>query len=114
MTDRAKNIDLLEEVAVALMPDGPVEISTMFGSPGIRVQSKIVAFLGRADRLIVKVPRARAETLIADGEAEPVTMGTRTMREWIAIPGDQDADLTRERWVAFAREALAYVRSLEP
>ena len=110
MTDRT---ELLEEIAAALRPDGPVEIRTMFRSPGIRIGGKIVAFFGHDDRFIVKVPRARAEELIASGAAEPVTMGKRTMREWIAIPADGDADTTRERWTRFAREALLYVSSLD-
>ena len=96
-------------MAAALQTDGPVTVGTMFRSPGLRTNGTIVAFLGYADTLIVKLPRDRAAALIAAGTAEPVTMGKRTMREWVAIPADTDSDATRARWIGFAREALLHV-----
>src|SRR5690554_3495785 len=122
MTDTA-----VERLAAALQGDGPVTIGTMFRSPGIRVEGKIVAFLGHDGDLIVKVPRARAEELVAAGTAEPVTMGVRTMREWVSVPaavrdageGEEDseatgdAEATFESWLSLAREALTYVRNSE-
>jgi hypothetical protein len=111
VTDRpSTSLDLLHDIAAALEKDGPVEIGTMFRSPGLRVGDKVVAFLGRGDRLIVTLARPRAAALIEDGTAEPVTMGTRTMREWVAIPPRLDTESTRETWTALAREALRFVR----
>lgn len=103
-------MDLLHDIAVALRKDGPIEAGTMFRSPGLRTGSKIVLFLGHDDRLIVKLPRPRAIALIDDGTAEPVTMGTRTMREWVAIPASVNLDTTRTIWIKIAREAFRYVR----
>ena len=103
-------MDLLHDVAAALKNDGPSEIGTMFRSPGLRTGNKIVAFLGHGGRLIVKLPRPRAAALFDDGTAEPVTMGTRTMREWVAIPAGPDTETTRDTWTVLAREALRYVR----
>lgn len=105
-------IELLETLADALAPDGPVEIGTMFRSPGLRTNGAIVAFLG-GDRLIVKVPQDRAAELVDDGLAEPVTMGTRTMREWVAVPMAASPGETADRWTPLAREALTYVRSVQ-
>jgi hypothetical protein len=102
-------MDLLHDIAAALNNDGPIEIGTMFRSPGLRTGNKIVAFLGHHDRLIVKLPGPRAAALIDDGTAEPVAMGTRTMREWVAIPASTDPETTRNTWTVLAREALHYV-----
>ena len=85
----------------------------MFRSPGLRVAGKIFAFLGRGDRLIVKVPRQRAEAAVASGAAEPVTMGQRTMKEWVAFPAvATDASATEQLWLSVADEAYRYVKSL--
>lgn len=103
-------LDLLHAVAEHLAADGPVEIGTMFRSPGLRTRSKIFAFIGQHGRLIIKLPRARAIALVADGSAESVTMGTRTLREWVAIPSSTDSAVTLANWTALASEALQYVR----
>ena len=105
-------MDLLLEIRAALENDGPVEIGTMFRRPGLRTGNKIVAFLGHGDRLIVKLPRLRAAALFDDGTVEPVIMGTRTMREWVAIPANPDPETTRQAWTTLAREALRYVQQL--
>lgn len=101
---------LLADIAIALAEEGPIETGTMFHHPGLRTGNKIVAFIGRDDRLIVKLPRPRAVALIDDGAAAPVTLGTRTMREWVSIPTNEDLDTTREAWTELTREALRYVR----
>jgi len=103
-------LDLLHAVAERLGAHGSVEIGTMFRSPGLRTGTKILAFIGHRDRLIIKLPQARATALIAEDRAELVTMGTRTMREWVAIPAHADYDVTLANWTALAREALQYVR----
>ena len=106
-------LELLEDIAAELQADGPVTVGTMFRSPALRTGRKIVAFLGHpegsGDTLIVKLPRERAEDLVAAGAAEPVTMGGRTMREWIRIPSGGGRAATRASWTGFAREALRYV-----
>ena len=101
--------ELLEEVAARLEHDGPLSIRTMFRSPGIRADGKIVAFLAHDGGLIVKLPRPAAVDLVARGEADEVTMGKRTMREWVRVPGGADRDATVAAWVPFAQQALDYV-----
>jgi hypothetical protein len=103
------DVELLREIAAQLHHDGPLEIGTMFRSPGIRAGGKIVAFLGHGDRLIAKLPRPRAVELIQRGDAAEVTMGKRTMREWIEIPAAEDRATTTARWLPVVQEALDYV-----
>lgn len=103
-------LDLLRDVAAALQPDGPITVGTMFRSPGLRFDGTIVAFLGHDDTLIVKLSRDRAASLVSTGAATPVTMGKRTMREWVVIQAEATLDATRASWTGFAREALVHVR----
>ena len=105
------DVELLREIAAQLEHSGPLEIGTMFRSPGIRAGDKIVAFLGHDDRLIAKLPRERAVELVERGDAGEVTMGKRTMREWIEIPASGDREATAARWLPLVQEALDYVTS---
>lgn len=110
MTPTPADLGLLHELADALDHDGPITVGTMFRSPGIRVGDKIVAFLGHDGRLIVKLPRSRALALLDAGDAQAVTMGTRTMREWVGVPVGETHDATLASWLPLAKEGLAYVR----
>ncbi len=99
--------EALDALAAEYADDPRVRFGTMFRSPGLRVDGKIFAFLGHGDRLIVKLPRERAVALMAAGVAGDVTMGTRTMKEWVALPAE-----TPGGWSGYAREAYAYVSAL--
>ncbi|WP_430332597.1 hypothetical protein [Rhodococcus sp. ACT016] len=114
MHDRTDSADparaLLDDLAADFLRDPGVEFGTMFRSPGLRVFGKIFAFLGRDRRLIVKLPRPRAEEVVEAGSAREVTMGKRTMREWVGFPvDDDDLDGTLTTWRRAAREAHDYV-----
>ncbi|AUI49632.1 TfoX/Sxy family protein [Arthrobacter crystallopoietes] len=120
MTDRHRpgneaSFALLDTLALRFSEDPLVERGTMFRSPGMKVGGKVFAFLGGGDRLIVKIPRHRAEAVVSAGEAEPVIMGTRTMKEWVAYPAlPDDPRETEQRWSRAVDEAYAYVKSLRP
>ncbi|MFT4469469.1 TfoX/Sxy family protein [Arthrobacter sulfonylureivorans] len=108
-----QNLALLDLLARRYADNPLVERGTMFRGPGLRVGGKIFAFLGHGDRLIVKVPRQRADAAVASGAAEPVIMGQRTMKEWVAFPAvADDAPATERLWLSAADEAYAYVKSL--
>lgn len=115
MADRrqAPNRDLLDRIAEDFAHEPDVTVSTMFRSPGLRVRSKIFAFLGHQGELIVKLPSARANQLVDAGTAEQVVMGNRTMREWIACPMREDRTATLALWRDIAREAHKYVDALQ-
>jgi len=77
-----------------------------FGSRALRVDGRIFAMLDSKGRFVVKLPLARAATLLAGGQAvlfEPVP--GRPMKEWLVISGRKPS------WLALAREALEYVGS---
>ena len=84
--------------------------STMMGLPCLRVDG---AFFASWDRntaaLLVKLPEARVDELVAAGRAEPFAPAGRRFREWAAIPA------TRTRtWRTLLDDAHTHVSSLPP
>lgn len=78
-----------------------------FGSSGLKIQNKIFAMLVRG-RLVVKLPKARVDALVASGNGEhfdPRRDG-RLMKEWVVIEPTSE-----EEWLPLAREALKFVGS---
>lgn len=56
-------------------------------------------------RLVVKLPRAQVDELIAAGTGARFDLGHgRLMKEWLVIEPGHEAD-----WLPLARDALAYV-----
>jgi hypothetical protein len=78
-----------------------------FGARALRVDGRIFAMLDSKGRFVVKVPRERADELLARGQAiqfEPVP--GRPMREWLVVNGPTSS------WQSLAREAFEYVATL--
>jgi hypothetical protein len=76
-----------------------------FGSSGLKIHDKLFAMLVR-DRLVVKLPKARVDALVAAGHGErfdPRRNG-RVMKEWLVVAPGSAVD-----WLALAREAIAFV-----
>jgi hypothetical protein len=109
---QAPNRDILDRIAADFSDELDVVMGTMFRSPGLRVGTKIFAFLGHHGQLIVKLPSDRANQFVAGGTAERVVMGTRAMREWVAFPSREDRVATLTLWRDVAQEAHKYVDSL--
>lgn len=96
--------DAFAAVEEALLAEPGTTSGTGFGrGPGVKVDGKIAAMLV-GGRLVVKLPEQRCRELIAGG-AEPLSMGRRTMREWVSIGVER-----RDEWLPLARESLASVR----
>lgn len=78
-----------------------------FGSSALKMQNKIFAMLVRS-QLVVKLPRARVDVLVASGAGErydPRHDG-RLMKEWLSV-----APMSQEEWLPLAREAPEFVGS---
>ncbi len=103
------NREVLDEIGRRFGVDAGVTTGTMFRSPGLRVHGRVFAFLGSRGELIVKLPRARAAQLVADGTAGPVVMGPRTMREWVQLGAREDRTSTLSLWSPLADEAHLFV-----
>jgi hypothetical protein len=77
-----------------------------FGRSAVRFQDKIFVMLVRG-RLVLKLPAARVDDLIAAGDGVRFDANKGTpMREWLSL--DPESGLP---WLPLAREALDYARS---
>ena len=97
----AKFWDLTEP----LLAEAGIERSTMMGLPCLRVHG---AFFASCDRrtgdLLVKLPAARVDALVAAGRANSCAPAGRRFRQWAAIPPDRS-----RTWRRLLAEALAFV-----
>jgi len=104
-TDRSQA--LFDEVIAAHKGDDGVTQAKMFGSPGLRTDGKVFACLWKGN-LVVKLPVARVESLVAAGKAGRFDPGMgRQMKEWVEIAPSHAAD-----WLPLAAESRAFVESL--
>jgi hypothetical protein len=75
-----------------------------FGGDALKVGGKIFAMMVQG-RLVVKLPRARVDALIAAGDGNRFDPGHgRVMKEWLSLHPD-----SREGWIPLVREALTFV-----
>ncbi len=82
----------------------PPGTGTGSGSGAVRVHGRIFAMLVRG-RLVVKLPKARVDELVAAGEGVRFDANKGTpMKEWLAL--DPSSVLS---WPALAGEALDFV-----
>lgn len=81
---------------------GPVTEGTMFGSKGLRTGKKFFAVWWH-EQLVVKLPPARLEELVAAHHGEPFEpMEGRRMNGWIVLAHTVD-------WPAVVEEARGFV-----
>jgi hypothetical protein len=107
MTERELGEELLEAVGAGFPPGAGVSQGRMFNGQGLKVGGKFFAFISHTGRLVVKLPPREVRRLIDDRAAEPVTMGKRTMREWVSLPRPADGEPTA--WRDIAEMARAFV-----
>jgi hypothetical protein len=93
-------VDELVGLAGVTPPDG----GRGFGSHALRFQNKIFAMLVRG-RLVVKLPKARVDALVAAWEGVHFDANKGTpMKEWLSL--DPASDVA---WEPLARDALDFV-----
>lgn len=98
---------VLDDLA-AEITDPEASRAVMFGSNGIKVRGRFVAFLGGDGELITKLPQDRAAAVVADGLGTPVRIGRNPAREWVAVPLNSSDDASS--WRDLLAEAHAYAR----
>jgi hypothetical protein len=105
MTLQERYEDLVDEFTGV---DGvtPPEGGSGFGRSALRYRRKIFAMFVRG-QLVVKLPRARVDELVAGGHGERFDANKGTpMKEWFSL--DPESALP---WPSLAREALDFARS---
>lgn len=90
-------------VIEALATDANSGRRRAFGHGTLRVHGKIFAMFSHG-RLVVKLPRARVDALVARGDGEPFDPGHgRRMKEWLSVTNETAS------WLELAREAHDFV-----
>ncbi len=98
--------ELFEYVVAEALSDSRIVKSKMFGSPGLKVAGKVFAMVVKG-KLVVKLPKARVEALIASGDGEYFDPGhERLMKEWVAVQPGETAE-----WLGLVNEAKGFVAS---
>ena len=97
---------LFWELAAELMAEDPrVVEGTIMNGRCLRVGEE---FLGLVDYkgsgLVVKLPRARVDELVASGDGQPFAPAGRVFREWLSVP-----EPDRSQWRSLLREGVAFV-----
>lgn len=87
-----------------------VDMGRMLSAPGLRIRTKAYAFVTHDGTLIAKVPRERAEELVAEGVAEHMLMRQRRMKEWISVAPGKGLTV----WSGVLEEAHDFVDSITP
>ena len=105
MTATTRGEERFWELASPLLARPNVERSTMMGLPCLRVDG---AFFASSDRrsgdLLVKLPAARVDQLVAGGGAHAFAPAGRRFREWAAVPVERS-----RTWRRLIDEALTFV-----
>ena len=101
--DREAAESSFEGLAVVQSGHAGVARRKMFGREGLKVNGKFFAFLD-ADRLLLKLPQAKREALLAQGHATSAVLVSPSMNKWVAIPyASRAAD-----WDALTDEARQF------
>lgn len=86
--------------------DPAVSTGKMFGTQALKINGKVFAMLVK-EKLVVKLPKDRVGTLIANQVGEQFDPGHgRLMKEWVVI----EASTLRE-WMDLMLEAREFVNS---
>jgi TfoX/Sxy family transcriptional regulator of competence genes len=87
--------------------DKDIEVTKMFGSPGIKVRGKVFAMLVK-EKLVVKLSQDRVNEMVNRGEGTYFDPGHgKLMKQWVSVSDDYG-----RLWPKVAREAMIYVRDL--
>lgn len=103
--------NLLKEVAAALPAELGVSVGRMFNGTGLKVRGRFFAFVSNTGRLVVKLSEQDVQKLVSDDAGAFVTMGKRTMREWVSLPQPHDGDLSQ--WQRMLEAARTFVVALD-
>lgn len=95
--------EVFDSIVVEALADSRVVKSRMFGSTGLKVAGKVFAMVVKGN-LVVKLPKARVDALIASGHGEYFDPGHgRLMKEWVSIK-----PAGREEWLRLVNEAKSF------
>lgn len=78
---------------------------TIMNGRCLRVGKEFLALVDyKGSGLVVKLPTARVQELVAEGIGRPFAPAGRIFKEWLAVPKPD-----RRRWKALLREGVEFV-----
>ena len=104
------NIDLASAQAFAALKLPGAEVSSKFGNASFSIGGKVFAFT-RPDGLVLKLDADELLRVMKRRHASPLTMGRRTMREWVHLHLPH-ADAYRDE-LPLLRSAMQYAREVK-
>lgn len=85
--------------------DARVVEGTLMGGRCARVGEEFLALVDyKGAGLVVKLPQARVEALVASGVGQPFAPAGRVFKGWVAVP-----EIDRALWASLLREGVAFV-----
>ncbi|UDF04226.1 hypothetical protein [Asticcacaulis sp. AND118] len=90
----------------ALSGDPAVHTGRALKTEGLMVGGKLFAFV-MDEHLVLKLPVAEVDALMAATGAHRLSRGGSPMKEWVCLP-----PASQDLWLAKAAEAKAFVQSL--
>lgn len=98
----AHNNEMTQKMRQALSNIAPFEERMMFGALGFMINGKLAICVGKDD-VMYKIGPELTRAKLDSREAEPVTMGNRTMRGWVVVEnGRLENAKDFNEWVAAA------------
>jgi hypothetical protein len=104
---RDERHDQFWEVAEPFLADGRLVEGTMMGQQCLRSAAgdSFVATVERGTgALVVKLPRARVEELIAAGQGAAFAPAGKVFKEWVAVP-----QFDEHGWTSLIEESIRFV-----
>ncbi len=104
--DELQAEDLFWQLAAELQAeDARVLEGRIMRSRCLRVGAEFLALVNhKGSGMVVKLPRARVQVLIASGQGQPFAPAGRVFREWVSLPKPDSV-----QWRALLREGVAFV-----
>jgi len=110
MTDFEHHEQRFWTIAEPLLQLPNVSRSTMMGLPCLRVNDAFFASWDRSTgALLVKLPAAEVDQLVANGKADPFAPAGRRFREWASVPTSRS-----RAWPKLLDHAHDHVSQLPP
>ncbi len=95
---------LFNDISESFLATPNVTTAKMFGGSALKVSNKVFACLYKG-KLVLKLPRARVDDLVASAGAVHFDSGTgRPAKEWVAIDPSR-----RKEWLGLANDAKKFV-----
>lgn len=93
------------DCAAPLLAEGALEEGTIMGGACVRSRGEFVGMPHHTGNgIVVKLPRARVDELIAAGEGAPFAPAGKVFKEWVLVESFDEP-----RWTELLRESIAFV-----